>query len=304
MYNQPDGLAARVLTYDDDEDSSSNTLSDAKNVKQGFKKRSGEGAANMTALNFSFEELEALIKSGHGSEMVVPANDSFVPWDDRGGMIANMAAMFGTEFRWDSERYDEDDEDLDDYQAEEIHHERIKKLASKRQLVYRSTSDPLITPLLKRASLEDIEQARGIVEDAISESSMLNEARLAKPVRNTYGLQAGTVVGTSSVPKENATTTPPPLLQITDEIADAAALVAEADAAETAGNVTRRVVAASGTYWMESLSRQGAVPWGDDTSYKVFRNVLDYGAVGDGVTVSWMKENLLNADGGWLTDAF
>lgn len=30
----------------------------------------------------------------------------------------------------------------------------------------------------------------------------------------------------------------------------------------------------SGSYWMESIARKGTVPWGDDPSYAVFRNVL------------------------------
>ncbi|KXH55455.1 LysM domain-containing protein [Colletotrichum salicis] len=47
-------------------------------------------------------------------------------------------------------------------------------------------------------------------------------------------------------------------------------------------NITRR--AAAGSYWMESIIRKGVVPWGDDPSYTVFRNVLDYGATGNGVT--------------------
>lgn len=37
-------------------------------------------------------------------------------------------------------------------------------------------------------------------------------------------------------------------------------------------------------HWMQSLARKGTVPWGNDPEYVVFRNVLDYGAVGDGVT--------------------
>jgi hypothetical protein len=35
---------------------------------------------------------------------------------------------------------------------------------------------------------------------------------------------------------------------------------------------------------METIARKGTVPWGDDPTYKVFRNVLDYGATGNGVT--------------------
>lgn len=33
---------------------------------------------------------------------------------------------------------------------------------------------------------------------------------------------------------------------------------------------------------MEGITRKGTVPWGKDPSYKVFRDVRDYGAVGDG----------------------
>ena len=36
----------------------------------------------------------------------------------------------------------------------------------------------------------------------------------------------------------------------------------------------------SNAFWMGSIERQGTV-WGND-NYKVFRNVKDYGAVGDG----------------------
>lgn len=35
---------------------------------------------------------------------------------------------------------------------------------------------------------------------------------------------------------------------------------------------------------MESLARKGTVQWGDNATYTVFRNVRDYGAVGNGVT--------------------
>ncbi|PZD42548.1 Pectate-lyase-3 domain containing protein [Pyrenophora tritici-repentis] len=35
---------------------------------------------------------------------------------------------------------------------------------------------------------------------------------------------------------------------------------------------------------MGSIDHKGTVPWGGDASYKVFRNVRSYGAVGDGVT--------------------
>lgn len=43
--------------------------------------------------------------------------------------------------------------------------------------------------------------------------------------------------------------------------------------------------AASDPFWMESISHQGISAFNSDPStYKVFRNVKDYGAKGDGLT--------------------
>ena len=39
--------------------------------------------------------------------------------------------------------------------------------------------------------------------------------------------------------------------------------------------------AASSTYWLASITRQGTVAFGD-SSYQIFRNVMDFGAKGDG----------------------
>jgi hypothetical protein len=35
---------------------------------------------------------------------------------------------------------------------------------------------------------------------------------------------------------------------------------------------------------MGGIDRKGTVPWGYNATYAVFRNVLDYGAIGNGVT--------------------
>ncbi|GAW24989.1 hypothetical protein ANO14919_145870 [Xylariales sp. No.14919] len=45
------------------------------------------------------------------------------------------------------------------------------------QPVFKRTSDPSITPLLKRASPQALEQERKIVQDAIAESSKRSKAR-------------------------------------------------------------------------------------------------------------------------------
>ena len=43
--------------------------------------------------------------------------------------------------------------------------------------------------------------------------------------------------------------------------------------------------APASSYWLSSIQRQGTVGFGNDTSYKIFRNVMtDFGAKGDGVT--------------------
>lgn len=36
----------------------------------------------------------------------------------------------------------------------------------------------------------------------------------------------------------------------------------------------------SSSYWVASIQRQGVVPFGNNTNYKIFRNVKDYGAKG------------------------
>lgn len=154
-------------------------------------------------------------------------------------------------------------------------------------------------PLLQHATAATLQRAREVVAGAIAESARRNEARYQRPRRNSYRLKPGTEVNGGAVQQmqrrgprhrhhrrqdDNA----PPLLTITDEIAQAAALVAEADASTSIHSLnltrlTRRQ--AQGSFWMESLERKGTVPWGDNSTYTVFRNVLDYGAKGDYVTV-------------------
>ncbi|KAJ0164375.1 putative glucan endo-1,3-beta-glucosidase [Colletotrichum tanaceti] len=161
-----------------------------------------------------------------------------------------------------------------------------------------TTDDSASPPLLRNATSYDITEARRIVQEAMAKSAVLNKARFASPLWNKYSLKPGTVVGGGVGPKhrrqrgvDEDQIVASPLLNITSAIAAAAALISEADAAGIAGilagnfTLRRRVKrAASGTYWMEHLDRKGTVPWGDDPNYKVFCNVLDYGAVGDGTT--------------------
>lgn len=106
-------------------------------------------------------------------------------------------------------------------------------------------------PLLRKATQQDIDHARELIRDTLAGLAVPNEARH----------------------------------QPTLEVRAAAALVAEADAA---ANTTPYFAKRATSYWMEGLEHKGSFPraWGGNSAYRVFRNVKDYGAAGDGVTVS------------------
>lgn len=301
METIPNGIAARVVVYQDPDLS---VVTAQSTVSQAKRQSANATAAPNWRSGLTAEQLSGLVRTGQASESVVAANDSFVyvSMSDLTGTAYPMTHMgsTGLKSRWDLDESASEDSagpnsTLGNMQAPRPKPEPAP--LSKHVPGPRSAPKPRITPRLKAASAADLERARSIVEQAIAESSKLNKARLENPLRNQYRLKPGTVVGQEAVHRRSSPVRPrevvPPLLEITDEMADAAALIAEAEAGTDATNVTRRAAAAAtGTYWMGALARKGTVPWGDDPSYVVFRNVLDYGAVGDGVTVSTYPLNL------------
>ncbi|KAK4934704.1 hypothetical protein LTR10_024101 [Elasticomyces elasticus] len=53
----------------------------------------------------------------------------------------------------------------------------------------------------------------------------------------------------------------------------------------------------SSSYWVAQIQRQGTVAFGSNSNYTIFRNVKDYGAVGDGVTDDTNAINTAISDG-------
>ncbi|KAL4949464.1 pectate lyase superfamily protein-domain-containing protein [Aspergillus filifer] len=127
-----------------------------------------------------------------------------------------------------------------------------------------------LQPLLTDTTEANIDEARHIVKASIAEMTHLNKARVDHPMREASRSK------TAANWTRRGDGKYPPLLQITEKIAHAAAVVAEADAATQLANGSSKLVkSAAGTFWMKDIQRQGTVPWGNDPQYKVFRNVVD-----------------------------
>jgi len=118
--------------------------------------------------------------------------------------------------------------------------------------------------LLANATGADITAAQKIVDDAIAKMTVLNAARMEHSIQNSYTLKPGTVIG------KRDDDTPPPLLDITPEIARAAALLAEVEAANSTAS-TKPLRRRGNGWWMESINRTSTstVPWGNDPNYQV-----------------------------------
>ena len=132
-------------------------------------------------------------------------------------------------------------------------------------------------------SEEAVAVARNIVEASICEAAEYNKARVQSTLHSSPGRK-----------RDNHANYP--LMTVNSTVASAAALIAEVDA----GKLSRAQSKISelrkrssmppekreaSTYWLGEKTNYGTWPYGSDSTYQVFRNVMHYGAVGDGVTV-------------------
>jgi len=147
-------------------------------------------------------------------------------------------------------------------------------------------------------SATEITAARKLVDAAINKSSESNVFLNANPRRNHYELKP------RSAPKlgqGDADSEPYP-----PELREAAIKLTELDAATGGMNTSQHLHRrALGPYWLEELGRKypGTNPFGQDSAgYKVFRNVRDYGATGDGLKDDTDAINKAIKDGNRCTE--
>ncbi|KAG4434978.1 hypothetical protein IFR05_009532 [Cadophora sp. M221] len=165
------------------------------------------------------------------------------------------------------------------------------------------TNSTVTSPAFTNSTLEE---ARAIVRLAQKEANVRNKDRIDNPrVNNYYGKESSKLA--LKLRAEDAQ-----LLSINATVAAAAAMVAEADA--THSNTTekdytipidigrhekRNLEKRAGSYWLENMNHVGRIPFGgsDNDNYPIFRNVKDYGAVGNGKVDDTAAINRAMTDG-------
>lgn len=118
--------------------------------------------------------------------------------------------------------------------------------------------------------------AQAMVDEALDQVEEINKARFANPSRNHYSSrQRGQSARGKTAFTDQSRPQPPPF-QMTQELKDAAALIAKIDTLndpqthgnQTFGPVEKRAQAAS-TFWMQNIRRKGSWPWGNNPNHKV-----------------------------------
>jgi hypothetical protein len=125
---------------------------------------------------------------------------------------------------------------------------------------------PSVGRLAQVASEEQVKNAREIVNAELQKWAAHNKARFEEPLRNKYILK-----NEQKAPKFLKRGVPS--IEITEEIAAAAALVAEMDALQdsnsTSPNLQTHEKRQASNFWMEKIARHGTQPYGNDAGYEV-----------------------------------
>jgi hypothetical protein len=113
-----------------------------------------------------------------------------------------------------------------------------------------------VPPRVANATQAQIDQAHATVNASIAQAAKLNEAPVRNPARNAYKLVPGTIIKRDSNDTQTGTGQPHPLPNITTEIANPAALIAEFQALNTVNgpNTCMRFDPVSG--WRTSRARE------------------------------------------------
>jgi len=188
--------------------------------------------------------------------------------------ILTIASLLGTE------RVISSPDDIAKFQA--IAQQRIaaRPQASSDSSNVTPPSNSTVAAGIYSNSTTSLAQARVLIAAAIQNVTVSNKARVDNPRGNIYT----TKPSTSSKFRRDTNTT-----VVTPEVASAAALLAEADAAERAKNGTlhrdysevfalwnkadssglSKRATNNGTWWLEGIEHLGTQPFGGNSSYKV-----------------------------------